>query len=254
MQACVTGPGLSGTRFDSLCLVLIGFAGCLAGARLFRWDNQQRFAPSLRTGGLLAALSAWVAVGLLAEFRGHIAVLADTPVAPAAAAIPVVPSWRTLTTKDIEGLDYGVPADEGVVSPIASEDEKPDDDAAEQLDAIKRNLGDWEPGKAKDLVQRVRNLLCVAAVLDVAQHPVEKFVPLVIFDRLQHDIPKDDLVKLLAWIALHPDEGSVIESTTPLGVEVVIEDADQIRERAVIYAIKFVARLTNRKIVPGRPG
>jgi hypothetical protein len=141
-----------------------------------------------------------------------------------------------------------------VVAPIARADEEPNDDAADQLDAIKRNLANWKPGKVKDPVQRVRNFLCIAAVLDVAQHPAEKFVPLIVFDQLQSDLPKSDLVKILTWIALHPEEGSLVESTIPLGVDVTIEDADQIRERTFLYAVKFVARLTNRKIVPGRPG
>jgi ABC-2 type transport system permease protein len=263
MQDCVTGAGLGSARFSLVSLGLIGFAGCLAGARLFRWDNQQRFALSLRTGGLFFALAAWLAVGLMAEHRGHIAVVPHTsgvaatpelPSSPPPAPAPVLPSWRTLTPKDIDQLDYSVPADEGVVAPIASLDERPDDDAADAVDAIKRNLSDWEPGKAKDPVQRARNLLCVPAVLDVAQHPVEKFVPRVIFDQLQRNFPKDDLVKILAWIVMHPEDGSLVESTTTLGVDVTIEDADQIRERTVFYAIKLIARLTNRKLVPGRPG
>src|SRR6185295_7392402 len=38
IQASVTGHGLPGARFSLLALLLIGFAGCLAGAKLFRWD------------------------------------------------------------------------------------------------------------------------------------------------------------------------------------------------------------------------
>ena len=43
LQAAVTGSGLPGMRFSLLALGLIGVAGCLAGAKLFRWDAQQRF-------------------------------------------------------------------------------------------------------------------------------------------------------------------------------------------------------------------
>src|SRR5207249_4626115 len=41
LQASVTGRGMIGSRFSWLALGLIGAAGCLAGAKLFRWDAQQ---------------------------------------------------------------------------------------------------------------------------------------------------------------------------------------------------------------------
>ena len=46
LQACVTGTGLGVERFSVLALVLIGAAGCLAGAKMFRWDSEQRFAAA----------------------------------------------------------------------------------------------------------------------------------------------------------------------------------------------------------------
>src|SRR4029077_13343037 len=47
LQASVSGPGFAGSRFSLLALGLIGFAGSIAGAKLFRWDSQQRFAASV---------------------------------------------------------------------------------------------------------------------------------------------------------------------------------------------------------------
>ena len=85
IQGCVTGPGLPGLRFSVLALVLTGAAGCVAGARLFRWDAQQRFARLPGKIWLLPAFAAWLAVGLLAEIRGRIAVPADAEPPPAAA-------------------------------------------------------------------------------------------------------------------------------------------------------------------------
>ena len=72
MQACVTGSGLGPARFSLLALTLIGVAGCLAGAKMFRWDAQQRFAARGGKGWLALAIGAWFAVGGLAEWRGHI--------------------------------------------------------------------------------------------------------------------------------------------------------------------------------------
>src|SRR6185295_8945251 len=43
LQACVSGQGWSATRFDLLALCLIGAAGCVTGAKLFRWESGQRF-------------------------------------------------------------------------------------------------------------------------------------------------------------------------------------------------------------------
>jgi hypothetical protein len=84
LQACVTRDGLGSTGFDRLALVIIGAAGCLAGARMFRWEAQQRFSASEGKGWVAVALAAWVGVGLLAEARGHILVASPAPVAVAA--------------------------------------------------------------------------------------------------------------------------------------------------------------------------
>src|SRR6202043_1875842 len=44
LQACITGIGVPATHFDLPALAIIGFAGALAGAGMFRWDAQQRLA------------------------------------------------------------------------------------------------------------------------------------------------------------------------------------------------------------------
>src|SRR5688500_11150706 len=90
LQACVSGRGIPGARFSLLALGLIGFAGCLAGSKLFRWDAQQRF--SNRTGKLwlVPVFAAWIAVGLLAEWRGRVAIPVDKEIAP-----PITPPPST---------------------------------------------------------------------------------------------------------------------------------------------------------------
>ena len=106
MQACVAGAGLASVRFSLLALALIGAAGCLAGAKLFRWDSQQRFWTMSGKPWLAVALAGWIGVGLLAESRGHVAVAsaelpsqpASTSVQPRRAQLPVPslsPSERT---------------------------------------------------------------------------------------------------------------------------------------------------------------
>ncbi len=71
LQACVTGTGLGAARFSALALVVIGLAGCIAGAKMFRWDSAQRFATAPGKGWVAVALAAWVAVGVMAETQGR---------------------------------------------------------------------------------------------------------------------------------------------------------------------------------------
>ena len=63
--------GLGAARFSALALVVIGLAGCVAGAKMFRWDSAQRFATAPGKGWVAVALAAWVAVGVTAETQGR---------------------------------------------------------------------------------------------------------------------------------------------------------------------------------------
>jgi hypothetical protein len=97
-------------------------------------------------------------------------------------------------------------------------------------------------------VQRVRNYLYVAAVPDVFQIPLERYAPLVVFERLQQDIPKEQLFKILYWIALHPADGddTAVDQLWALGIDNGPSDMEQTRERAAIYAVKLLGRITGK--------
>jgi ABC-type transport system involved in cytochrome c biogenesis permease component len=287
LQACVNGRGLSGARFSLLALGLTGVAGCLAGTKLFRWDAQQRFAHLRGKAWLLLAAAAWITVGLLAEWRGRIAVPADAEPAPAAAApsapatpapsVPVPPpaptpanptpaatttpppaptvavpakpepAWKKITAADWDGLDYRVPPDHGIVAPMAAVDEEPDDFLKEQVDKVRAKIPTWSPGTDGDALYCIRNLLCIAAVPDAIQMPVERYLPRVVYQYLLDTYPREDLTKILTYIALHPLEGPVLDDISELGVEGAAGDPMLVRERAYFYAIKYVARLTGKK-------
>jgi hypothetical protein len=245
---------------------LTGLAGCVAGAKLFRWDAQQRFAARAGKAWIVPVLLAWLAVGGLAEWRGHIAVAADAPepaapkapTLPAPAAVapvtpppkPVKPAapWEKLTLADAAKLDYNVPPDEGIVAPIAPADDDPTDYDAELYTKVRSKIRSWPPGDEPDDVQRVRNLLCVCAVPDAIQLPIERYLPRVVYEQLLDTYPKEKLIKLLTWIAQHPEEGTVIDDISDLGVEGTAGDTSVVRERVYLYAIKFVARLTDHKM------
>ncbi len=258
LQAGVTGRGLGDAWFSLLALGLTGVAGCLTGTKLFRWDAQQSFRASGGKCWLAPALAAWVAVGVLAEWRGRVVVAVAAGPPPLAAELPApppqpdaVPSapeppWTKITTRDIESLDYRVPPDNGVVTPIAPAEEESAEFLREQVDSVSRLIATWPPGSEGDDLDRVRHLLCLAAVADVLQLPVERHLPRVVYRHLADTYPRENLIRILAHIALHPGEGPITDSLSYFGIEGAVGDAMILRERAYLYAIKFLARLTGR--------
>jgi hypothetical protein len=142
-----------------------------------------------------------------------------------------------------------LPPDEGVVTPIARLDEEPDPSIAAQLDKLQSALPGWAPGKVQDPVQRVRNLLYVAAVPDVFQMTdLERFIPLIVYDYIQAEIPRDDLIKILYWIALHPFDGDdkAVDELRPLGLNNGPADMDTTRDRLSVYAVKLLGRISGK--------
>jgi ABC-2 type transport system permease protein len=246
LQSCVTGHGLAGARFSLAALLAIGAGGCFAGTKLFRWDAQQRFADRGGKLWLAAVLAVWFVVGYSAEKRGRIAPAAITDIAPAPAVSE--PPWKKITAREIAEFNFNLPSDEGVVAPMAPPDEEPPDEWAKGVAIVREKLPAWRPGLDADEVQRVRNLLCVAAVPDAVQHPLERYLPRVVFDHLVATHNKTDLIKILAWIAQHPEDGAVITDLTAVGFDLPFSgDSYIVREREMLYALKFIARLTGRK-------
>ena len=163
-------------------------------------------------------------------------------------------SWRDVTMADIDRdlIFTRLPPDSGVVTPIAPLAEEPDEQTAAQLDKMRGALPDWAPGHVADPVQRVRNYLFIAAVPDVFQmQDLERFVPMVVYERIQEVIPKEDLIKILYWIATHPFDGDdkAVDELRPLGLFNGPADMEQTRGRLSVYAVKLLGRITG-KITP----
>jgi hypothetical protein len=172
----------------------------------------------------------------------------EPSVAASTSATPA--TWQDVTLADInETLVFDrLPPDSGVVTPIAKLDEIADPDDNYQLEAMTAALATWAPGQVADPVQRVRNYLFVPAAIDVFQMPIERFVPLIIFNRLKTAVPKDQLVKILFWIAVHPDAGddSAVNDLRPLGIDNVPNDLVEVRNRTGVYAVKLLGRLLGK--------
>jgi ABC-2 type transport system permease protein len=257
MQRAATGNG--GAHFDFLALLLIAAAGAVAATAMFRWDKAVR--P--RRGWLLLALGIWLAVGTMAEMRGRLMVSqpedrpqegrdvgtsTDYVVAKPALFPAPKTSWRDVTDADIDGVAFNrLPPDEGIVSPVSRSDEVPDPAVQPALDHIRDALPAWAPGKVNDPMQRARNLLAIAAVPDILQmEQVERFVPRLVFARLQAVIPPRDLPKILYWIALHPDDGddAAIHQLGVFGLPDIRGPSKPVRGRIMLYAFKLLGRLT----------
>jgi ABC-2 type transport system permease protein len=275
LQACVNGIGLGKSGFDFLALFLIGVTGLLAGGRMFRWEAGQRFS-AWRKGWLAAVAAAWVVIGVFTETHGGAlakpvpppppprqiatapeippsAPLVSTPQAPEAASTPVphARTWKEVTIAEINANVHwrDLPADTGFYAPISPPGIPPPDDLKDQLDELRTDLPLWPLGYVTDPVQRVRNFLYIAAVTDVLRTEIlESYVPLVVFDQLEKDIPKDDLVKLLYWVASHPSEGEDVAASRldQLGLANAPPDISTVRERVSTYALKLLGRLIGK--------
>jgi ABC-2 type transport system permease protein len=252
IQGAVTGEGFAEIGFPLLALLGMGTAGGLAAAGLFRWDTQQRVEWRRRALWLVPVVVGWLAVGGWAERSGRALVPATGVISEAPTALPKAipalpePVWAKITAADTAALNYQVPPDRGVVAPFAGDSEEPDEYTAQELETVRRNLYTWRPAFEGDDIQRVRNLLYVAAVPDSVQLPVERHLPPMVLRYLSDMYPQDKLVKILTYIAMHPEEGGVIVNLGDLGLEAAVGDPWTVRERAYFYAIKFTARLTGR--------
>jgi hypothetical protein len=155
-----------------------------------------------------------------------------------------------VTPAHLDEILFGrLPPDTGVVSPIARADEPMDPEVEAEIEQVRTRLPAWRPGQVADPVQRVRNVLYVAAVPDVFQMPTERYLPHVVFERLEADVPKQDLIKILYWVATHPMGGddSAVDDLRAAGLMTSgPSDIEQARERVMLYALKLLGRLIGK--------
>jgi hypothetical protein len=177
------------------------------------------------------------------------------PAPPGPAPVPPGP-WQRVTRADVDRLHFaGLPPDDGLVTPIAPASARPHPAVARELACVRDSLREWEPGAVADPVQRVRNLLYVAAVPDKFQmERLESWLPLLVLEQLRQGFREDQLVQILYWVAAHPAEGSVAAATQLRGACIDTGgrplDVPLLRERTAIYATKLLGRITGR-IAPG---
>jgi len=233
LQRCFTDPhGLHGAEFSLLSLVVIGAAAGCAGLKLFRWEPGSRLNRSALTW-LGIALLAWIGAGLAAAATGHL-----DPVLTNAVA------YESVTTEQINQITYeGLPGDNELVTRL-SPPFKPNA-VPERAKEFALRLKAWPLSYADDPGQAVRNLLSVAAVADIGADVREAEIGRVVFNELQARYERDTLCHILTWVILRPDDGTVI--TLVPGLRLRRELSEPIvRERCVLYAKKYLGRLTGK--------
>jgi ABC-2 type transport system permease protein len=224
--------GPIGFGFALIALVVVGAAAATIGLLLFRWDNSFRAGRRQQFGTLLA-LSAWLAIGLGAAVTGRLQPL-----------LPPGYEWREITAAQIASITYeNLPGDNELVTRLAPPLPRPL--ASARLEAIAKRLPTWSDANAANPGEAVRHLVCLATIADLAQDPQEGEIARLVFDQLRASLPEEELRRGLAWVVLCPDDGTVLTSAPSLGLRREI-DENAIRNRAPLYAQKFLGRVTGR--------
>jgi ABC-2 type transport system permease protein len=233
LQRCFTDPhGLTGAGFGLAALAIIGAAAGIAGTKLFRWDAGRRIGRSA-WAWIAAALFAWVAIGVTAALTGHL-----EPALPAGAA------YEAITDADADKITYeDLPGDNELVTRLAP----PFKNVGElpYVGEFATKLKAWPPGQVETPGQAVRNLLSVAAIADIVADLHEAEIGRIVFDELQARHGRAELRKILTWVILRPDDGTVVVTVPELGLKRHPPEAI-IRERSVLYAKKYLGRLLGK--------
>ena len=103
----------------------------------------------------------------------------------------------------------------------------------------------WAPGHVFNLEEKVRNLICAAALMDIGQGQFESELPFFVYQRLRAEVPDDKLKAILGVMSFHPDSGTVIVTAPELDLHIGVGE-DQVRERLQILAVKMLGRLLGK--------
>lgn len=289
IQAASTGAESVLASKDLPILAGYALAGAIVAAGLFRWDSSRR---RMDWRLLTPGLALWLVLGTAGavwpeherpsvseepEFSQAAFVSAPpaarlpqaapsygtrepassaaSPTPPAAVRTPA--TWRDVGEEQFATIAFErLPDDAGLVAPMAERGTLHDTAVESQIATVRKALPQWAPAHESDKLQRARNLLYIAAVPDLLQmDPLERHLPWLVFDRLRQDIPPRDLARILYWIAMNPEEGSdsAIGEIGDLGLPQVAGPTRPVRERAMIYALKFLKRLEDQGRAAAQP-
>ena len=225
-------PGNNEGYFNGLALAVIGVSAAVSGAKLFRWEAGRRISRSAWVW-LGAALSAWIITGVAAALTGRLA-----PRQPPNAG------YEAVSENQIAAITYDdLPGDAEFISRLS----RPFNDGgeAEGVGPFAAKLRAWPPGRTSDAGQSTRNLLSIAVIADASRDQYEGEIARLVYNDLRSNLRDEQLCRVLAWIVLYPQEGTVITSAPELGLERQYTERF-IRERTDLYARKFLGRLRGK--------
>lgn len=237
MQACVTGARFDDIRLDLLALLAGAVATIVPLAGMLHWNSAGTCLRRIgRTAGLLAG---WAALGWFRFAYAGVAPLhpGETMVAERVRSPSVSVEIR------LAELRARLVPDNGLITPFAPAGEKPPQGLAGEVQLFRTWLAAWEPGLVANRVQRVRNLLLIAAQCDLAASPLEREVPALVLDQLETMFSQAELLDLLHWVALHPAEGEIEVDLADFPGEGESQDEPELRRRIRDYAVKLADRL-----------
>ena len=198
-------------------------------------------------GWIGLALSAWLCVGLSAEaIHAREKARGTAPATRIARGHAPPEPWQGVTAAEIAAVRYDdLPPDDSLYVPVAGSLDGLGPEAKARLAAIEDTLTYWPPGREGRLDQRVRDLLSVCAVADLAEDENEGEIALAVFGQIRDAVPAPALEKVLTWIILHPAEGRVRTDAAEFGVQPASAEP-AVRERGAMYAKKLLWRLLQK--------
>jgi ABC-2 type transport system permease protein len=232
LQRCFTDSNAAhGAGFSLIALGIIGLAAGMVGAKLFRWDTGRR-GGQLAGAGVAIALLSWIAVGAGAAWTGRLQPL------------PSSSGYETISAAQMDQITYDdLPGDNELVTRLAPPFARSSE--PHQFDEFAYRLKAWSPAQVADPGQAARNLLSIAAIADIAADLHEAEIGRAVFDELQERVGREQLRRILAWVILSPDAGTVIVTAPELGLRRHPPDRI-VRERSVLYAKKYLGRLLGK--------
>src|SRR5436305_5043114 len=115
-------------------------------------------------------------------------VAADAPKKPTTAPAKPTEAWQTVSDKDIASITFeDAQEDTGFVTPLAADLSNLEDDSKKELNNLADKMDNWIPGQEKDLVQQIRNWMCLCTFADLGRGLFEAEVPYVVFEKLRRD-------------------------------------------------------------------
>ena len=106
-------------------------------------------------------------------------------------------------------------------------------------------LKSWPPSHLDDPAENIRHLVSLATVADITADLREAEIARAVFDELRARFDRDTLRRVLAWIILNPDDGTVVTKAPELGVRRHPPER-LIRERLPLYAKKYLGRVLGK--------